>query len=75
MYRLLVSTSFSNDFDLLGKNHGMKKGKKSLPASGNKVFLQKNGFSLISVTVFTCRKKDQITENGFHRTENAFPPY
>ena len=31
--------------------------RKSLSASGNKVFRQKNGFSLISVTVSTCRKK------------------
>ena len=49
--------------------------KKSLYASGNKVFLPRNGLSLISETVFTCGKKNQIRENGFHRTENVSPPY
>ena len=32
--------------------------RKFVSASGNKVFPPKNGFLLIYVTVFTCRKKD-----------------
>ena len=34
----------------------------------------KNGFPLISVTVSTCRKKNQIREIGFQKTENPSAP-
>ena len=40
---------------------------------GIKSFPQKK--PLISVTASTCRKKYQIRENGFHKTENLSPPY
>ena len=49
--------------------------RKSLSASENEVFHLNIGFPLISLTVSTCRKRDEIRENGFLRIENASPPY
>ena len=49
--------------------------RKACSTSRNMFFPQKNGFPLISVTVSTCRKKDEVSKYGFLGKENFVQKY